>query len=195
MENNLEIKIEGFLFWKGEPVAKKELAKTFKTSAEEVNIACQRLHETFKERGVKLIENQDMVEIRVSDEIDTLIKEWSKDILSKELSKASLETLAIILYKGSVTRSEIDYIRGVNSTFILRNLSIRGLVEKYINEEDKRTVLYKPTIDLLSYLGVESTEKLPSFSDLNSILNNKIKQENAVENTEVKEQSDESENK
>ena len=106
-----------------------------------------------------------------------------------------METLAIILYKGSVTRSEIDYIRGVTSTFILRNLAIRGLVEKYINEEDKRTVLYKPTIDLLSYLGVESTEKLPSFSDLNSILNNKIKQENAVENTEVKEQSDESENK
>jgi segregation and condensation protein B len=72
----------------------------------------------------------------------------------KDLGKAGLETLSIILYQGPISRAEIDYIRGVNSNFILRNLLIRGLIERVENPHDQRSFLYKPTLELISYLGL-----------------------------------------
>ena len=84
-----------------------------------------------------------------------------KDV--KDLGKAGLETLSIILYRGPATRRDIDYIRGVNSQFILRNLLIRGLVEKIQNPDDQRTFFYKPTFQLLSYLGIGKLEDLPEY--------------------------------
>jgi segregation and condensation protein B len=74
-----------------------------------------------------------------------------------------LETISIIAYKGPVSRAEIDYIRGVQSNFILRNLQIRGLVEKITNEKDHRSFLYRPTFELLQFLGVSRIEDLPEY--------------------------------
>ena len=71
------------------------------------------------------------------------------------------KTLSIILYKNGVKRSEIDYIRGVNSSFILRALSIRGLVDKVVDPDDNRRFIYKPSFDLLSFMGVTSIKELP----------------------------------
>jgi len=79
------------------------------------------------------------------------------------LGKAGLETLSIILYKAPITRVEIDYLRGVNSNFILRNLLIRGFIEKVVNPGDQRSYLYKPSLDLLSFLGVSKVEDLPEY--------------------------------
>lgn len=172
---NLQSKIEGFLFWKGEPVEKKELAAIFSSNISSINEACAKLREDFLNRGVRLLETDDSVEIRTHESLEKIIEQFNKEILSKELSKAALETLAIVLYKNSVTRSEIDYIRGVNSTFTLRALAMRGLVEKYVDQKDTRKILYKPTIDLLGYLGIDTTAKLPSYEEINSILNSKAK--------------------
>jgi segregation and condensation protein B len=72
----------------------------------------------------------------------------------KDLGKAGLETLSIVLYKGPISRADIDYVRGVNSAFILRNLSVRGLITK----EDNK---YKPTLDLISHLGIKHIDELP----------------------------------
>jgi segregation and condensation protein B len=81
----------------------------------------------------------------------------------KDLGKAGLETLSIVLYQGPLSRSEIDYIRGVNSQFIMRNLLIRGLVEKVDNPVDRRSFLYKPTLALLGYLGVSTVTDVPDY--------------------------------
>ncbi|MDO8521070.1 MAG: SMC-Scp complex subunit ScpB, partial [bacterium] len=64
---------------------------------------------------------------------------------------------------GPITRSEIDYVRGVNSTFILRNLLIRGLIEKIDNPKDQRSFLYQPSFQLLEYMGVSKIEDLPEY--------------------------------
>lgn len=167
---SLEAKIEGYLFWKGEPVDKKDLAQVFSVSKSAVDEACIQLHANLLQRGVKLLETEDQVEIRTHEDLEKLITEANKETLSKELSKPALETLAIVLYRNSVTRADIDYIRGVNSTFILRMLAIRGLVEKYTDPLDSRKVLYKPSMDLLSYIGVENTSMLPSYETFNAIL-------------------------
>ena len=88
----------------------------------------------------------------------------------KLLKKASLETLSIILYKNTASRAEIDYIRGVNSSFILRNLLVRGLIEIEAKRGEDRNYVYKPSLNLLEHLGVKSLEELPDFASVSAKL-------------------------
>ena len=72
----------------------------------------------------------------------------------------------IIAYKGPLARIEIDYIRGVNSAFVLRNLTMRGLVERIENPKDARSWLYRVSFEFLKYLGLRSIEELPHYMEL-----------------------------
>ncbi len=72
--------------------------------------------------------------------------------------------MTIVLYRGPIARSQIDYIRGVNSTFTLRNLLIRGLIERIPNPKDSRGFLYRPTFDLMNHLGITRIENLPEYA-------------------------------
>ena len=90
----------------------------------------------------------------------------NKEELSKDLGKAGLETLSIIIYQGPISRAEIDYIRGVNSQFILRNLLIKGLIDRVDNPTDQRSFLYKPSLELFSFLGISKIEDIPDFESV-----------------------------
>jgi segregation and condensation protein B len=92
-----------------------------------------------------------------------------------------------VLYKGPITRAEIDYIRGVNSNFILRNLQVRGLVEKIDNPADQRSYLYKPTFQLLEFMGVTRLEDLPEYAGTTDQLASFIASKEEEEKTETKE--------
>jgi len=162
----LDAKIEGLLFYKAEDITIKKLSEIFNTNEEDVKNAIIRLKENLKNRGLVLIEKDDKVILGINNELNDIINQIRKDEITKDLSKASLETLSIILYKNGVTRSEIDYIRGVNSSFILRNLLIRGLIEKKTDSEDSRRILYCPTIDTLSYMGISRIEDLPNYEKI-----------------------------
>ena len=70
------------------------------------------------------------------------------------------------MYRGPVARADIDYIRGVNCTFILRNLQIRGLVKRTQNPDNARSYLYEATPELLKHLGVASIEELPKYTEM-----------------------------
>ena len=114
---------------------------------------------------LRVMRNGDELEMRTSPEASTLIEKLTKEELYRDLGKAGLETLSIILYKSPIKRSEIDYIRGVNSSFIIRNLLIRGLIERVTEKEGAgRGFSYKPTIDLLAHLGVAKLEDLPEYA-------------------------------
>ena len=118
----------------------------------------------------------DSVILCVRSELSPLIQSIRKDEVTRDLSKAALETLSVILYKNGVTRSEIDYIRGVNSSFILRNLLVRGLIEKVMDQSDSRRVLYRPTFDTLAYMGVSSIDQIPNYIEvrkqIDQVMNN-----------------------
>ncbi len=165
--NNLENKIEAILFFKGESVTRKRLAEILKASQTELNEAIEALKEKLSTRGIVMLERENEITLGTAPEHTKLIEELQKDELNRELSKASLETLSIILYKGSASRADIDYIRGVNSNFILRALSVRGLVERVLDPEDARRYIYKPTFDLMQYMGIKSVEELPEWGDVN----------------------------
>jgi len=168
---NLESKIEAILFWKGEPIARKKLAEMLKVGDLEINEGIEKLKTNLKDRGVVLQENGNELLLGTAPELSSLFENLRKEELNKELSKASLETLSIILYKNGANRAEIDYIRGVNSSFTLRALSVRGLVEKVADPKDNRRFIYKPSFELLSYMGVRSVEELPDFGEVHNSVN------------------------
>jgi segregation and condensation protein B len=183
--NNLETKIEALLFFKAEPVTFKKLEDILGVSREEILEAVSDLKNNLINRGIVLIEKDEEIMLGVSPVYSEMIDNIQKEELNRDLSKASLETLSIILYKNGASRQEIDFIRGVNSSFTLRALMIRGLVEKTVSKEDNRRYVYKPTFDLLSFMGVSSIENLPGYEDLNKGIE-KIITEDIEDNQEEK---------
>ncbi len=177
MQTKLESKIEGLLFYKGEDVQIKILAQLLKVSEEEIEEALKKLESSLTDRGLVLVRKDDSVVLGITGELSPLIESIRKDEITKELTKSSLETLSIVLYKNGVSRSEVDYIRGVNSSFILRNLLVRGLIEKIIDPKDSRRVLYRPTFDTLSFMGVSSIDQLPKYNEVRNQLQEVINQE------------------
>ncbi len=173
---NLEQKIEAILFWKGEPISCKKLGEILHVGQVEINESVEKIKENLKERGIVLQEKENDIMLGTNREVSDLIENLQKEELNKELSKASLETLSIVLYKNGATRAEIDYIRGVNSSFILRALAIRGLVEKEIDKEDSRRFIYKPTFELLSFMGVQKVEELPDYDEVNKSIDGAVEE-------------------
>jgi len=168
---NLESKIEAILFWKGEPMSRKKLAEILKVGQTEINEGIEKLKESFKDRGVVLVEKENEIMFGTAPELSKLFEDLQKEELNKELSKASLETLSIVLYKNGANRAEIDYIRGVNSSFTLRALSVRGLIEKILDPKDNRRYIYKPSFELMSFMGIKSVEELPDWGEVSSSIN------------------------
>lgn len=159
----LSSQIEAVLFYKAEPLSIKRLAQIFKKDEIEIKNSIRELREELKGRGLALVEWEDEITLGTSKEVSELIETLTKEELVKDLGKAGLETLSIILYQGPLVRADIDYIRGVNSSFILRNLLIRGLIERVENPKDQRSFLYKPTLELISYLGLSHITELPDY--------------------------------
>lgn len=91
----------------------------------------------------------------------------------KKLSTSSLETLAIIAYKQPITRSEIEFIRGVNVDYIVNSLLERDLIN-IIGRADSpgKPILYGTTKNFLKVLGINSVEELPKLREINDILKN-----------------------
>ena len=89
-----------------------------------------------------------------------------KSEIQENLSKASLEVLSIVAYRGPVTRAEVEAIRGVNCSFTLRALLMRGLLGRIENPKDNRSYIYKISFDFLKKMGLERIEQLPDFETL-----------------------------
>jgi segregation and condensation protein B len=168
--NELEQKIESLLFFKNEPVSFKWLGKNLEISLGNISNIIKEMSKYYKDRGIVMLVGNDAVSLVTADVSKDLIKDLTNTQGERELSKQALETLSIIAYKGKITKSEIDYIRGVNSIFILRNLLVRGLVSKKQNILDKRASLYVLTHDTLSFLGLTDIQKLPHFQEVSNKL-------------------------
>lgn len=185
MTPTIESKIEAVLFYKTEPVKKSVLAETFDVSLEEIEGALGALHESLVTRGVRLVVTDTHAQLVTAPELSELIESVRKEELSSDIGKAGAETLAIILYRGPLSRIEIDRVRGVNSAFILRNLLIRGLVERRAHPTDSRSFIYAITPALMNHLGITKREELPEFGDIMNALDAFEKQEQETEVTDA----------
>jgi segregation and condensation protein B len=162
---NLDAKIEAILFFRGEPIKLKKLAEFLDVKIPELDKGVNVLEERLKISGLSLVRNGDEIMLGTKAEVGGIIEKITKEELTRDLGKAGLETISIILYKNPISRREIDFIRGVNSSFILRNLLIRGLIERgEQNEAGGRGYHYKPTFELLGFMGLTNTTELPEHA-------------------------------
>jgi len=180
----LEQKLEAVLFYKGEPETKARLAKILGATLEEVEEAAVKLTTNLAVRGIRLLRVNDQLELVTAPETSEAVTNLRKEELVRDLGKAGAETLAIVLYRGPVSRADIDYIRGVNCSFILRNLQIRDLVRRIQNPNNARSYLYEVTPELLKYLGVTKIAELPNYEEMRAELEKFESEKNEHEDTE-----------
>lgn len=160
----MEEKIEALLFALGRPLARQELQKMLGVSEGEIEQGIAALRA--RTGGVVLIDDGKEVELRTAPAAAEVVERVRKEEYSRDIGKAGLEALAAVLYRGPLSRSEIDFIRGVNSSQTLRTLTLRGLLRRIPNPKDERSYLYEPTTELLASLGVERLEELPDFAEV-----------------------------
>lgn len=162
--------LEALLFAAGEPLQKKRLASMIGVSPELLQKAIDALRTELMNRGLALVETESDLELRTTAEASELVQKLRENELSRDLGKAGLEALAVILYRGSATRADVDWVRGVNSSQTLRSLLLRGLIERGDDDKDRRRARYKPTVDALAHLGVGKSDLLPRHEEFSVAL-------------------------
>ena len=165
-DKNLEAILESILFVYGEPLEIKRLAVITGANIEQVRAALANLAKILDGRGLVLIEVHDTWQLGTNPSSAPYLETLVKGQFGEAFSRAALETLAVIAYQGPLARVDIEYIRGVNSSFILRTLLMRGLIERVDNPKDKRISLWRVSMDLLRYFGLSRIEDLPRYEEL-----------------------------
>jgi len=181
--------IEALLFATGEPLEFKKIAKLIGIDKNEVKKIIEELKNDYnaEEKGIKILIGPTSVEMVASPKNPEIIEHFFKNERQENLTDAASETLAIIAYRGPLTKAEIEDIRGVNCSFILRNLLIRGLIEREINSKNNMSFIYKISLDFLKYLGLEKIEDLPDFEKFKNI-NLNLNEENMQLNQKINEE-------
>lgn len=165
---NIKGKIEAILFATGEPVDVLKVAKFFKISKEDLDIEIEKLKEDYLSRkaGLTIIKKAGKIQLSSEPDFGEVVMKFMKKEIGEELSTAASEVLAVIAYRGPLTRAEIEYIRGVNCSFTIRNLAMRGLVDRKENPNDSRSYLYEVSFDFMNSLGIKKMQDLPGYEEL-----------------------------
>jgi len=164
----LKKKIESLLFVSDRPLAIKELAKILQVKNSEVDAAVKELVDEYnlKNGGTMILYNDQRAQMATASDNREVVEGFLKEELHGDLSPASLETLSIIAYRSPIAREEIEQIRGVNCAIILRNLSIKGLVE---TENISNKIHYRLTVEMMKYLGFTKLNELPNYEELRKL--------------------------
>ena len=160
--NNLASQIHAILFYTAEDMSFAALAKTLGVGIEDIAPAVAELQEALAHTGVILLVQENIVSLAVASIHSELIAAMQKDAFSKELSKAQGEVLAIVCYMGEASKTDIEFIRGVQSVYSIRALVSRGLIAP---SGTGRSVVYTPTVDMLREFGITSVSELPGFAE------------------------------
>ena len=161
--------LEALFFVSDEPIPASVLAQTLEMDRRTVEALCDRLATSLEERGSGLVLRNVAGGWRLYTHPDTapVVERFVLSSRQARLTKAALETLAIVAYKQPVTRHQVSGIRGVNSDGVLRALVDRGLVEEAGRDEAPgRPALFATTPDFLERLGLPSLAALPSLAPL-----------------------------
>jgi segregation and condensation protein B len=164
---SLSSKIESILFVTNKPITIKKLSQILDLDEKKIEEEMPRLMEKFNqpENGIFLLKKGREYQLMTNPDNSKLVQEYLQDEATGELTRPSLETLAIIAYRGPLTKPEIEQVRGVNCSLILRNLMTRGLVE--VREDaDKHMPVYSITFDFMRFLGISSMSQLPDYEKL-----------------------------
>jgi segregation and condensation protein B len=183
--NKLEGAIEAILFLYGEPLEVSKIIKileqdqSIKKILQDFDLLNVLTMRQFLEQlnkkyinsgGLKLIFSDTSVQLVTKPEFVTILEDFVKEEFKENLTPAALETIALIAYLGPLSRSEIDYYRGVNSAFTLRSLLLRGLVDRFSAPGRDNVFLYKVSFDCLKYLGISRVDELPEYEKFRALI-------------------------
>ncbi len=163
--DNLEAKIEALLAVSPRPLDMKKLAELTGSSKDEARQAVATLQTRLREMGsgVAVVHIDDEVRMGSAPETTETVKAFIKDETTGELTRPQLETLTVIAYRGPVSKAELEQIRGVNCTMIIRNLLMRGLVDERM---ENGVAQYSASMEFMSFLGAASVAELPDYETL-----------------------------
>jgi len=164
--SKLKSEILSVLFVASKPVTIRELQAVLEVDESEIKTAISELVSSNHTSGIILLAHNNKLQLSSNPDNSPAVKKFLSLELREKLSDASLETLAIILYKQPISKAEIENIRGVNSQYTVRQLLIRGLIEKVQSSSDRRMQLYKTTLEFMQHLGIKDMSELPSFEEL-----------------------------
>jgi len=163
----LEQTIEGLLFISGQPVEIAEIVEKLEVKEKQVNNAIESLKEKYADRGINIITFKNKVQLcsnpKYADDIASVLN----PIKEKQLTKAALETMAIIAYKQPITKPEVEQVRGVDSGYAIQILLDFKLIE-VVGRKDAigKPLLYGTTDEFLKRFELQSIEDLPEYDEL-----------------------------
>ncbi|MDA0208085.1 MAG: SMC-Scp complex subunit ScpB [bacterium] len=164
--NKYAAQLEALLYVAGGEVQKSRLQHQLDVTNDEFSDAVNALgHARSGDSGLHLIETEAGLKLVTNPAYAELIETGKKDDDESSLTKPQLETLTIIAYRGPITKPELEHIRGVNSSMILRNLLMRGMVDETESADHLHTV-YTISADMLQHLGLGSAKELPDYDRL-----------------------------
>ncbi len=166
---NLQSQLEAILFVASKPLSYKTLATATGSTLQDIELSLRIIKEKFNspESGISLVESESLIQMVTNPEHAELIEKFVEKEIKSELTRAQLETLTVIAYRGPLTRPEIEQIRGVNCALILRNLMMRSLVEENAGVDDLLPS-YVLSLDALRVLGLNHVQDLPEYETLHS---------------------------
>ncbi|MEA3272677.1 MAG: SMC-Scp complex subunit ScpB [Patescibacteria group bacterium] len=160
---NLKSVIESLLFISDHPLSINDFSEFSDCKKNEVEKILEELCENYQDRdgGIEIIKHQKKYQMISSPNNSEVIQKFLKDETTGELTRPQLETLTTIAYRGPITKPELEQIRGVNCSLVLRNLMMRGLIEN--TDQD-----FLITLDFLKFLGIRDVKELPDYKKLSS---------------------------
>ena len=183
MENtNLKYALEAMLFASGEPLSINAMAQTLEITPSETKKLLNELKDEYDyaQRGIRLMRMDNKYQMLSRKEYFDYIKKILQIAPASFLSQAALETLSIVAYKQPVTRSDIEYIRGVQSSSSLDLLVDRGLVRASGKLDlPGRPSGYETTEEFLKMLNISSLNELPSYEEFRNGIQLKLDDQSA----------------
>jgi segregation and condensation protein B len=162
---NLEACLEALLFAAAAPVTVAQLAEALGEKPQDVEQGLHHLEANFSQgRGLSLQWHAGRVQLTTAPAYAPVVENFLGLEATSRLSRAALETLAIIAYRQPITRPGVDAIRGVNSDGVMKSLLSKGLIQEVGRTEGPgRPILYGTTADFLQHFGLSSLLELPPY--------------------------------
>ena len=162
--NKIKSVVESLLFAAGKPMSYNQIVKILKIDKKTAEEIVKNLQKEYQEqnRGFRIVSNNHQAEMASAPENAEIISQFL-DYEKSTVSQAKIETLTILAYRGQLTQVELEEIRGVNCSVILRNLKIDDLIDE-IKQND--VIKHQVSVKFLKMLGIESVEQLPNYNEL-----------------------------
>lgn len=167
-DQELDGALEALLLIVDEPTHEQQLVQALDQPEERVLEALHRLGEQYrsKDRGIDLRHIGGGWRFYTRDRYAPYVERLLRDGQRAKLTRAALETLAVVAYRQPVTRARVSAVRGVNCDGVMRTLLTRGLVEESGVDQQTQGILYRTSELFLERLGLSSLAELPPLAPL-----------------------------